>query len=377
MNFNQRAAALDDGFRSRLAPVLLAPAWLSYQAGRTRRAYLPAMRRAKRKPALRIVGELIAHGVTWRCLPFHYLRYGLYDPELSWSETCAFVPETVFYYRLLARANRHPVLLDDKVVCKQILAAANVPQPELLLWGDVESCIDAAGAHVEFERAFASVTDGTHLVIKPARYSSGGDGVQILQATAGRVVDDTGRVCSLRDYAQRWGPWLVERKVVQCGDLAALNSASLNTFRVITIPDTDRGRRAAYVVLKLGAGTGLVDNAHDGGLYLRVDPASGALAGEAFDETFTRHRAHPRTGVRFDQIRIAGIGEVVSVAERAAALFPQLALIGWDIALTDDGPVIIEGNSSPGLTNIQRTHGGQSHLLQTVLKGPGRRRGRA
>jgi hypothetical protein len=377
MNFNQRAAVLDDGFRSRLAPALLAPAWLSYQMRRTRKAYLPAMRRSRRKPAWRVVAELVAHGAKWRCLPFHYLRYGLYDRERSWSDTWAFLPETVFYYRLLARANRHPILLDDKVVCKQILAAGDVPQPDLVLWGDAGTCLDAVGERIGFAAAAAGVAEGTSLVVKPARYSSGGEGVQMLQTTAGGFVDEAGRGFSLQDYARQWGPWLVERKVAQCRDLDMLNSASLNTFRVITVPDADGGRRVAFVVLKLGAGTGLVDNAHDGGLYLRVDPVSGEFGSEAFDEAFTRHQCHPRTGRRFDQTTITGIDDVVVTAARAAALFPQQALIGWDIALTDQGPMIIEGNSSPGLTNIQRTHGGQAHQLQAVLRTPAPGRGRA
>ncbi|MEU5874191.1 sugar-transfer associated ATP-grasp domain-containing protein [Glycomyces sp. NPDC047369] len=376
MNFNQRAAALEDGFRSRWAPALLAPAWLSYQAARTRKAYVPALRRSSRKPVLRVAVELVAHGLRWRCLPFHYLRYGLYDPGVSWKDTWAFLPETVFYYRLLARGNRHSVLLDDKVVCKQLLAAGGVPQPELLLWGEGQSCMVASGERIGIETAFDQFDEGLPLVIKPARYSSGGEGVQILKTAAGRVVDEAGNMFSLRAYAQHWGPWLVERMVVQRSDLAELNSASLNCFRVITIPDADRGRRTAYVVLKLGAGAGLVDNAHDGGLYVRVDPVSGRLDRDAFDETFTRHQHHPHTKVRFDQVRIDGISAVVAAAERAAALFPQQALIGWDIALTEGGPTIIEGNSSPGLTNIQRTHGGQADLLRTALTRPVHDRGR-
>ena len=41
---------------------------------------------------------------------------------------------------------------------------------------------------------------------------------------------------------------------------------------------------------------------------------------------------------------------------KAAALFPDRIMIGFDVAITDGGPVIIEGNVQQGSDMVQRTH---------------------
>ena len=47
--------------------------------------------------------------------------------------------------------------------------------------------------------------------------------------------------------------------------------------------------------------------------------------------------------------------EVKSVAVRAHRAFNDRKLIGWDIAILDSGPIVVEGNSSADLDILQRT----------------------
>lgn len=368
MKFNLQVAKFETRYRRVGAPRLMLPQWLRYQVRRSRIAYLPAFRRSQnRKPLPQCVREMALLGLRWRCLPFHYLRYGLYERGFNRKQLLLYLPETVFYYRLLARLNHDTVLLDDKIVCKRILGDASVPQAELLLSGDGEHCIDANGIPLNSNALDDVVTDGQMAVIKPARYSSGGDGVMVLTYGGGAFRDQAGQGVPLRQYAKTWGPWLMEQFVHQHPDLADLHAQSLNTLRVITTWHPDDGASVEYCILKLGASKGLVDNAHDGGLYVRVDKETGELSEVAFDESFMRHHKHPVSGVPFTGYKIEAIREVVALAERAAVLFPQTTLIGWDIAIGEDGPLIIEGNSSPGLTNVQRTHGGVADTLGRFL----------
>ncbi|MBP2322640.1 hypothetical protein JOF56_003025 [Kibdelosporangium banguiense] len=368
MKFNLQVAKFEAQYRRVVAPRLMLPHWFRYQVRRSRIAYLAAFQRSEnRKPLPQCIGEAALLGLRWRCLPFHYLRYGLYERGYDLRQLLSYLPETVFYYRLLSKVNRDSVLLDDKLVCKRMLGDAGVPQAKLLLSGDGEQCIDAQGSPFNPSALGDVVPDGEVVVIKPARYSSGGDGVMVLTYSDGVFHDEAGREVSLQQYGHVWGPWLVERFVRQHANLAELNAQSLNTVRVITIWHPINGAQVEYCILKLGAGTGLVDNAHDGGLYLAVNKESGELSKVAFDESFTRHHIHPASGVRFDGRKIEAIREVVALAERAAGLFPQITLIGWDIAIGEDGPLIIEGNSSSGLTNVQRTHGGVATTLGRFL----------
>jgi hypothetical protein len=66
--------------------------------------------------------------------------------------------------------------------------------------------------------------------------------------------------------------------------------------------------------------------------------------------------SHPVTGVRIAGRRVPAWDEVLALARRAHAAFPDQVAIGWDIAVLPDGPALVEGNKSPDLDIIQRTH---------------------
>ena len=367
-----QARVFEERFQATIAPRLMSGHWLRYQVKRSRIAYLPAYRRcASRKAPLRCVVEAALLTLRWRCLPFHYLRYGLYRNSYSLGAVFSYLPETVFYYRLLSKLNHDILLLDDKLVCKRILGAAGVPQARLLLSGEGERCYDSIGVPIALTSAGSLdhlLKEGQRVVMKPARYSSGGDGVMVLTYGDGTFRSRGGQAISLSAYGATWGTWLMEEFVRQHEDLAVLNASSLNTLRVITTWRPQPGAQVHYCILKLGANAGLTDNAHGGGLYVGVDMDTGELADTAYDESFAGHAFHPWSGVVFEGYRIGMITEVVVLAKRCAALFPQTVLVGWDIAISEDGPLVIEGNSSPGLTNVQRTHGGVAHTLGLLLK---------
>ena len=372
MKFNLKASSYENGYRSTVAPRLMLPSWFRYQVRRSRVAYMAAYRReASKKRLLRCALELAWLTIRWWCIPFHYFRYGLYRTEHGLRDVLSYLPETVFYYRLLPKLNRDVVLLDDKLVSKRVLGDASAPQARLLLSGDKGGCVDATGTVAPIGSASAiarALGDTDFVVVKPARYSSGGDGVTVLIHKSGGLRSEDGTMFSLAEYASVWGPWLLEEFVTQHKELGDLNENSLNTFRVITTRAPRCGARVEYCILKLGVSAGPVDNAHDGGLYVGVDKKSGELFEVAYDESFTRHTRHPVSGIKFKGYRVSMIREVVELAERCAGLFPQIPLIGWDIAVSETGPVVIEGNSSPGLTNVQRTHGGVAPTLGRYLK---------
>lgn len=67
------------------------------------------------------------------------------------------------------------------------------------------------------------------------------------------------------------------------------------------------------------------------------------------------------------------IGMLYSVLhQKAAAIIPHIGYVGWDIAVTPDGAVLIEGNNDPGYTAYQlplltNTHHGTMALFKPFL----------
>ena len=96
-----------------------------------------------------------------------------------------------------------------------------------------------------------------------------------------------------------------------------------------------------------------VDNAGSGGGIVGINSEDGTLKSEAFTEYEHGHgesyKVHPLTGVVFQGYKIPFYKEACELALSAAQCIPQLKIIGWDIAIQPDGPIIIEGNDLPGL----------------------------
>src|SRR5205814_2368486 len=66
------------------------------------------------------------------------------------------------------------------------------------------------------------------------------------------------------------------------------------------------------------------------------------------------HRHHPTTYARIEGARLPFWEKTKRLAVQAHALFSDRLAIGWDIAITGEGPVIIEGNRGPDMDLMQR-----------------------
>jgi hypothetical protein len=154
MNLNLRQAGKEDRFRARVLPRLMWPGSVRYQVRQLLAEHVPAMRGGGGRKSVWVMGrELAALGWLWRCLPFHYFRYGLYRPGPTLAECRTYLPETVLFARVLPQVNRDTVLLDDKVVCKRLLAAGAIPQPRLLLSGGTSSAFLPDGTRLPLHAA--------------------------------------------------------------------------------------------------------------------------------------------------------------------------------------------------------------------------------
>ena len=59
------------------------------------------------------------------------------------------------------------------------------------------------------------------------------------------------------------------------------------------------------------------------------------------------YEIHPMTGKRIPGTQIPYWDEVRAMCLSAMHRVPQVRFVAWDVAITPDGPVFIEGNSFP------------------------------
>jgi hypothetical protein len=82
----------------------------------------------------------------------------------------------------------------------------------------------------------------------------------------------------------------------------------------------------------------------------------GQMTGDKPDSCLAWYDVHPVTGARVLGRRIEAWPELRPLALKAHAVFRSRIVIGWDIAHTSDGPLMIEGNSNMDVSFIQRAY---------------------
>lgn len=177
-------------------------------------------------------------------------------------------------------------------------------------------------------------------LVKP-RAATHGDGVEIMDAAG--VADWP----ALLERLRAEGRTLCEEVLRQNPELDAIWSGSINTVRVVTIlKDGQAHVIAAY--LRVGNGPRPVDNFNNGGMVAPVDKHTGVVRRRARDKAGNLYDCHPVTGVRFEGTQLPMWEEILDFVGRVALVVPSIRYVGWDVAVTPDGPALVEGNQYPG-----------------------------
>jgi hypothetical protein len=142
------------------------------------------------------------------------------------------------------------------------------------------------------------------------------------------------------------GELLLEEVIVQHPDLAAVCPGTVNTTRVTAFFDGDRTHILA-VAQKFGRGA-VSDQMTYGGFYTMLDD-TGHAVGKGYDSHDNVHEFHPESGVRIADFQLPMYDEVVGFIDKVARVVPQIQYVGWDVVVTPDGPVLVEGNWAAGV----------------------------
>ena len=155
---------------------------------------------------------------------------------------------------------------------------------------------------------------------------------------------------ALRSFASQNHFDLMEEYVYQHKSLMSLSPDSLNTLRIITQINNLDQVEIIGTILRLGIGQE-TDNLSTGGIACPIDPVNGIVSGPgiSFDITKEDYYVHPINKKPLIGFKIPFWEESISLVKKAALMYPVNKSIGWDIAITDKGPILIEGNHNWGV----------------------------
>ena len=97
---------------------------------------------------------------------------------------------------------------------------------------------------------------------------------------------------------------------------------------------------------RAGVGDSIVDNTALGGYYYEVDLPTGVVVSKGINKEGDLCVIHPSSGIVMLGFKVPHWDKVMQASLDAARKIPQVALVGWDVAITEEGVEIIEGNDN-------------------------------
>lgn len=143
-------------------------------------------------------------------------------------------------------------------------------------------------------------------------------------------------------------PLIFESVIKQTAQISTFNPSSVNTIRFMTALYPNNKVRLIATFIKIGRDGKCVDNAGSGGnVDACVDMKTGKLEfviqydGWGKVKDITRH---PDSGALLEGVKIDDWDNIVAQVLLFQECFPYVKAAGWDIAITDEGPVVVEVN---------------------------------
>jgi len=333
---------------------------------------------SKKNLMIKIVDFLYLFFVL-KVYPTNYYLYGL-DVK-NFREFKHFIgdrDEPITSAKLNKLTGKNGFLLDDKYFFNLICKSHHLPVPKQ--WG-------LYGNSMSFQQPqeilkLMKENSIKKIVLKP-RFGAYGAGIHFIKYNDIKGIDSI-NIKGTDEY-------IIENAILQHSKMNKINPYSVNTIRIITIFNTDGDVEILGAILRTSASDLPVDNFTMGGVVIGINTETGKLKEFGIVKYFVKFEnsaisntsgyisikrqleekkkkklikegkllyKHPITKISFKDFQLPFWDEVKSMGIQAQKLFNHVKSVGWDIAISDKGPVIIEANKFWATTGMQAANGG-------------------
>ncbi len=232
-----------------------------------------------------------------------------------------------------------------------------IPHIQTIYHDRPELYLSEAERRESFIRAIEPVTNALFFKLVAGQHGEGAFSSQ--RSNSGWSYDgESGTTAELYDFCRkRLGAdrgWLVQPIVKAHASLQEISSThALSTARIVTCV-TEEGPEIMLALLKLARGSNPVDNFYmgvTGNMVAEIDIASGRLgpAKGSLSKSFpciSSFSVDPDTGRQITGRLVPFWEETKRVVLQAQSTLPGLKSLGWDVAITDQGPCVVETNTN-------------------------------
>lgn len=195
------------------------------------------------------------------------------------------------------------------------------------------------------EDAFLEFVKKHHKVLTKPDVGSRGKGIEL------HMYQDDAQARALFHTFQT--ETVCEEYIKQHKDLAELNPSSVNSVRICALWDDDDITILSATLKCGGTADAIVDNMHSNGIGANVDIHTGVVDGCGKDYRGNSYIYHPVTATKIVGFEIPYWEETLKLVKQCHRDIAECPLMGWDVAITENGPEIIEINGAPGPKIIQ------------------------
>jgi hypothetical protein len=241
-------------------------------------------------------------------------------------------------------------LAADKSKMSRALAAIGVPVPPILAELKAAEGLDLS---------VPPWTEGRRLFLKP-RYGAGSLGVAIVERLSASRFLVGGKQMSVSAFASRLsaqaseGPILVQPFLEPNASIRDISPQAPPWLR-ITVYRTPGGTP------RMLSGMLVLPTKDQGGeappttqLVVPIDPQNGALShGLLWKRPRERFAVVPWNGVRLAGRAVPEWDQAYRLALHGSTLLPKLPVIGWDVLVTSEGPIVAEANTWIALSSAE------------------------
>ncbi len=293
---------------------------------KVRELYYTEEERNNPKLSKKIEKDLVKTLIAHRMNPEEYFLYGVRDKDY-WGRK-EFLSDIELHELILKHVPRSTYMgiyhkkafyTDTKEFFHRDICFIDKESPK-------STFVEFATKHQTF---FAKPVDGTW-----------GKGASILS------VENADEASKIYDELFKENEWIVEELIQQVPETAVWNDTSVNTIRIPAFRTTE-GCKILQPFIRTGRKGAIVDNAGGGGIFAVFDADTGVITTDGVDEHGGRYTCHPDSGIRYKGWQVPRYEELkVTVAKLIHAIPSQPRYVAFDFALTNEGWVVVEGNSN-------------------------------
>lgn len=306
------------------------------------------------KSALRQYWEMLWLFIRQHLSPTEYYVYGLGRRGVSVKKLKEYIVTSWAVKEMRPRLNSRlwePVLR-NKILFHQHMQRHNLPVASFFGLFHPRFGYSQAGAALRDEKDFCTLLhslSGKDIIVKPVDGLKG-SGINRYHINSDDIpVDPAGKTHlpgEIVGTMSRGNGYIIEECLENHPDIAKYNPSSLNTCRAVTFINKEGICRILFATLRFGRTGSVTDNWSAGGVAVGLDLGAGVMGRGLLLPQFGGgwQDVHPDSKQFFVGQAVPFWQELLELVQKAAETLPWCNAIGWDVAITADGPVLVEGN---------------------------------